>query len=88
MDEPFLSIENLFGGYGKEPVINGVSLRVAKKDFLGIIGPNGSGKTTLLRLVSRTLQPLKGEILLQGNNIRALGLKQFCQGGICARISW
>ena len=79
MDEPFLSIENLFGGYGKEPVINGVSLRVAQKDFLGIIGPNGSGKTTLLRLVSRTLQPLKGEILLQGNNIRALGLKQFCR---------
>jgi iron complex transport system ATP-binding protein len=74
-----LKIENLFGGYHKETVIKGISLEIQKGDFIGIIGPNGSGKTTLLRLVSRVLAPQKGKIYLEGRDIGAMGLKEFCQ---------
>lgn len=74
-----LKVEDLFGGYHKEPVIKGVSLEIRKGDFIGIIGPNGSGKTTLLRLMSRVLQPQKGNICLEGKDIHAMGLKEFCQ---------
>lgn len=76
---PLLKVENIFGGYHKEPVIKGISLEIRKGDFIGIIGPNGSGKTTLLRLISRVLQPQKGNIYLEGKDIKAMGLKEFCQ---------
>lgn len=76
---PLLKVENIFGGYHKEPVIKGISLEIRKGDFIGIIGPNGSGKTTLLRLMSRVLQPQKGNICLEGKDIKAMGLKEFCQ---------
>lgn len=77
--EPILKIENLSGGYHKEPVIKDISLDINKGDFLGIIGPNGSGKTTLLRLASRILRPQKGNIYLEGKDIFSFELKEFCR---------
>jgi len=74
-----LKVENLFGGYHREAVIKGISLDVNKGDFVGMIGPNGSGKTTLLRLMSRILGVQKGNIHLEGKDISAMGLKEFCQ---------
>jgi iron complex transport system ATP-binding protein len=74
-----LAINHLVGGYLKEMVIKDVSLEITKGDFLGIIGPNGCGKTTLLRLASRVLTPQRGSITLQGKNIAAMPLKEFCQ---------
>jgi iron complex transport system ATP-binding protein len=46
-------------------VLQDVSFRVEKGEFIGVIGPNGSGKTTLLKLLYRLLTPQKGEILLE-----------------------
>ena len=47
-----LSIENLTAGYGKQPVLHGVSLEIQPKSVFALIGPNGHGKTTLLRCLS------------------------------------
>ncbi|MFH1397352.1 MAG: ABC transporter ATP-binding protein [Candidatus Omnitrophota bacterium] len=76
--ENLLTLNNLRGGYHKQEIIRGISLEISKGDFLGIIGPNGSGKTTLLRLMSRALKPQAGKILLKGEDISFLDLKQFC----------
>ena len=46
-----------------------VSLDIPTGSFLALIGPNGSGKTTLLRLMSKTLKPDTGRILLEGNSL-------------------
>ena len=45
-------------------IVNGVSVRIADGDLVGILGPNGSGKTTLLRLLSGTRRPSGGRVLL------------------------
>ena len=49
--------------YHKDWVLQDISFRVEKGEFVGVIGPNGSGKTTLLKILYRLLTPQKGEIL-------------------------
>jgi len=49
-----------------------VSFDVRRGEFLGIIGPNGSGKTTLIRIIDGILVPEKGDISVNGNNIRGM----------------
>jgi iron complex transport system ATP-binding protein len=77
--DTLLKINSLSGGYHLETIIKDFSLEIKQGDFLGIIGPNGSGKTTLLRLMSRVLTPKKGNIILQGRDIKDMDLKEFCQ---------
>lgn len=57
--------------HGRRPrggprVIDGVSIGLAAGELVGILGPNGSGKTTLLRLLSGSLHPDSGAVLLHG----------------------
>ncbi|MGE5151340.1 MAG: ABC transporter ATP-binding protein [Rhodospirillaceae bacterium] len=52
--------------------VNEVGFRIERGEILGLIGPNGAGKTTLVGLVSGTLEPTAGEILFEGESIRAL----------------
>ena len=40
-----LQVENISGGYGKEPIVKSVTFNVKKGEVLGILGPNGSGKS-------------------------------------------
>ena len=49
-------------GFGGDPVVRDVSIRVTRGDRIGLIGPNGSGKTTLLRLLMGELEPDAGEV--------------------------
>lgn len=50
--------------YGAHAVLEDISFRSGRGEFLGIIGPNGSGKTTLLKAISRIVTPSNGTILL------------------------
>ena len=43
-----------------------ISLEVKKGETLGIIGENGAGKSTLLKIISRTLTPSSGEVIIKG----------------------
>src|SRR3990170_4362279 len=49
-ETPVAELEHVCFSYDGERVLDEVSLRIARGDFLGIIGPNGAGKTTLLRI--------------------------------------
>jgi len=46
-----ISIENVVKRFGKETVINGVSLDINPGEFFTLLGPSGCGKTTLLRMI-------------------------------------
>jgi iron complex transport system ATP-binding protein len=77
--ENILHVGDLCGGYGEEPVIKGISFDIKEGEFAGIIGPNGSGKSTLLKLMSRALPFQSGNVQFNGNNIRAISMKEYCR---------
>lgn len=67
---PVAELEHVCFSYGSELVLDEVSLRIRRGDFLGIIGPNGSGKTTLLRILLGLLRPSCGHVRLFGTDVR------------------
>ena len=60
-----IEVKSVFFRYHKEWVLQDVSFRVEKGEFVGLIGPNGSGKTTLLKVLYRLLSPQNGEVLFE-----------------------
>ena len=62
-----IEIKNIDKSFGKNKVIDGLSLLVEKGDFFGIVGSSGCGKTTLLRLITGLEIPDKGEIFIKEN---------------------
>ncbi len=62
------------GAHGRPPfAIRDLSFRLAPGEILGLIGPNAAGKTTVIRLLSRVLDPSRGEIFLAGRSALRLG---------------
>ncbi len=52
--------------------VQGISLEVARGEFLAIMGPSGSGKSTLLNLIGGLDRPTEGDILIEGRSTRGL----------------
>lgn len=49
--------------------LNGLDLEIKEGEFVFIVGPSGAGKSTLIKLLLKELEPTKGKILLDGQNI-------------------
>jgi len=56
-------------------VLKGVSFKVEQGQTVGIVGYTGSGKTTLVNLIPRLFDPDKGEVLIDGVNVKKIPLK-------------
>ncbi|WP_293863950.1 amino acid ABC transporter ATP-binding protein [uncultured Alsobacter sp.] len=72
---PLLTIENLSKRFGPLMVLDDVSLTVAEREVIAIIGPSGSGKSTLLRCVNRLEEPASGRVMLGDVEVTARGAK-------------
>ena len=53
-----------------EYVLNNLSFKIKPGEHIAFVGPTGSGKSTLIRLLCRLYEPQKGEILIDGINIK------------------
>jgi iron complex transport system ATP-binding protein len=76
-----IEVKSIFFRYHEDWVLQDVSFRVEKGEFIGLIGPNGSGKTTLLKILYRLLSPQNGEVLFE-----LLPLKRMDRKDIAKRI--
>lgn len=61
-----------FAYRGGEPVIRGMNLEVFPGERISLIGKSGVGKTTLFRLLLGFVQPQRGEVLVDGEEVGAL----------------
>lgn len=64
--ESVIEVENLTVSYGRSEAISGLSFRIGKGDFVGLVGPNGGGKTTLAKAVLGLIPFGSGRIRLFG----------------------
>ena len=58
------------------PVLSGIDLTIRPGEKVALVGPSGGGKTTLCNLIPRFYDPTEGEILLDGQDIRHLTLRE------------
>ncbi|MEO7853482.1 MAG: ATP-binding cassette domain-containing protein, partial [Rubrivivax sp.] len=77
-----LDVAELRAGYGRVPVLHGVTLQVHEGEAIGIVGHNGMGKTTLLKTLVGLLPVSGGRIGLDGVDVTRNAAHQRAQMGI------
>jgi branched-chain amino acid transport system ATP-binding protein len=77
-----LAIDRLTAGYGEAVVLNAVSLALAERQSLALLGRNGMGKTTLINSIVGVTRFISGNIALDGRDITALRPDQRAHAGI------
>ncbi len=72
-----LKVDHLHFSYQPEKaILSDISFDVKKGEMISIVGKNGAGKTTLSNLICGFLEPSKGKIELNGNDISPLSVKE------------
>jgi ABC-type Fe3+/spermidine/putrescine transport system ATPase subunit len=68
-EQPMLVLKDIHKSFGKNKVLNGISIEVNKGELVTFVGPSGCGKTTLLRIVGGFTEQDSGEVILDGRSI-------------------
>ncbi len=70
-----IEFRGVWFAYNQEPVLKDVNLTVRKGQTVAIVGRSGGGKSTLVDLVPRFIDPDKGEVLIDGINLKDVNIK-------------
>jgi len=69
MPKILIKAENLYKSFGSTPVVSNMSFEVYEGEFLTMLGPSGCGKTTTLRMIAGFVNPDRGVLELDGQDI-------------------
>jgi phospholipid/cholesterol/gamma-HCH transport system ATP-binding protein len=71
-----IEIKNLYKNFGTKEVLRGINLTIESGESLVIIGKSGEGKSVLLKHILRLLIPDSGEVIVEGQVLSELNIKQ------------
>jgi len=77
-----LKVDNLHAGYGRIPVLSGISFTVAEREVIGVLGHNGMGKTTLLKTLIGQVPLTRGKIRFDDVEIGNLSSFRRARAGV------
>tara|TARA_R110000772_G_scaffold41808_1_gene97531 strand:+ start:111594 stop:113492 length:1899 start_codon:yes stop_codon:yes gene_type:complete len=63
LSPPLIAMDEVSVGYGAEPILKNLDLRIDMDDRIGLIGANGNGKSTLIKMLADRLKPQAGKIV-------------------------
>ena len=70
--DALVRIRGLRFAYGRNAILRGIDLDIARGQVVAILGTSGSGKSTLLQLISGSLEPAAGKVEVCGRDVHAL----------------
>jgi lipopolysaccharide export system ATP-binding protein len=81
-DSNLLEASGLVKKYSGRAVVNGVSISIAHRSIVGLLGRNGAGKTTSFRMIMGMIIPTAGQVVFEGNDITPLPMFKRARLGI------
>lgn len=71
MNDPdvLFDLDEISFRYGSEQILDSITFKVQRGDFLALLGPNGSGKSTLIRIMLGLAKPDNGSIRIMGRDL-------------------
>ena len=81
-NDVILRLANIESSYGPVQAIRGVSLEVRKGAIVTVLGANGAGKTTILKTISGIIDPQKGTVWFDGDEIQRKNADWIVRRGI------
>lgn len=81
-DDFVLSIEGMSKSFGRNRVLDHISLHVRRGTVMGLMGENGAGKSTMMKCLFGTYQKDEGTIILDGKQVSFSGPKDALENGV------
>jgi len=80
--EALLEVGRLSAGYGAEPVLKEIDLRVREREMVAVLGANGAGKSTLMRAISGLHRPVSGGLAFRREDLANLPAHKVVARGV------
>jgi rhamnose transport system ATP-binding protein len=80
--QPFIQVEQISKSYGGVVALSGVSIDIAPGEVHALCGENGAGKSTLIKVLSGSVKPDAGRVLVNGTEMRTSDVAASERAGI------
>ena len=75
-DKVGLEFENVYFSYGDKKIVENINFEIEEGTSNAIVGYSGSGKTTLFNLITRLIDPITGQVRINGVDLTDISLKE------------
>lgn len=79
VNKNILSINKITKKFNDTLALDNININIEKGEIVALIGPSGSGKSTLMNLITGTVKPDSGEILVDNSEISKFSNKEFAK---------